>query len=230
MKIFAGVLLLVMCLINGIAGLGYLLGGAIFSVGGEIATESAKEEDKDSKKQAAAAANASSSSEKEFDEKLAKDEEKNSKDLKDAGKEAKKIGAGFTTFGAFLDVLAIGQIVVAIMFFVKSQSARTIGLIVGAGGIAAEVVSILLTNFGVTNLLGLLTGVVVIVAALIKLPPPPAPAYAGGYAPGGYPPGPQGGYPPGPPGGYPPPGYGPPPGAPPGYGPPPGQGGPPYGG
>lgn len=196
MKPLAGALLLVMCLINGIAGLGYLLGGAFASIFGEAVTEVAKEEGKESQKQTAAAAKASSSEEAEHDEELAKKQAENAKNLDEAGKDAKKVGAGLTAFGAFLVLLAIGQIVVAIMFFAKSQSARIIGIVIGACGIAAEGISIAITNLGVTNILGIIVGGLAIAAALVKPPVPPAPAY--GYPPG-YPPGGGPGYPPGPP-------------------------------
>jgi hypothetical protein len=194
MKTLAGVLLIVMCLINGIAGMGYLLGGALFNIGGQVADDIAKEEGKESKDKQAAAAMASSSSEKEADEKLAKKEADTSKDLKEAGKDAKNLGAGLTAFGAFLGILAIAQIVLAVMFFTKSEKARIAGIVIGAAAIVAEVISILITSFGVTNAFGMVVGALAITAALLKTPAAQAAVPAGaGYPPPGYPP------PPGPP-------------------------------
>ena len=184
MRTLAGVLLIVMCLINGIAGLGYLLGGALFNIGGEVAKEEAKVEEKDSKKQAVAAAMASDSAEKTVDQDIAAKEAKDSKELEDAGKNAKNLGAGLSAFGAFLGILAIGQIALAIMFFVNAKAAKITGLVIGGAGILAEVISIVLTKFGVTNGLGLVVGGLAIGAALMASAPatsapPGGPAYPG---------------------------------------------------
>lgn len=212
MRVLAGVLLVLMFVVNGVAGLGYTLGGAFFKVGGEAVSDLGQQEEGQGKKDEAKAATESSASAKKADEKTAAAEEKLGKDLQDGGKKARQLGGALLGLVGGLALLSIAQLVFAIFLF-QDKATKLPLFIVGGFGVAAEVLGSLLTAFGPINALGLAAAVVVIVhAATMKAKDPnaqPQYATAGGY-PGQYPQPVQPQYPQVPQQG--PPGYGPPPG------------------
>ena len=227
MRIFAGILLVLMFVVNGIAGVGYTIGGAFVGGVGAVAEDVGKSEQQSAASEKQAAASASDDTTKSSDEKMAAKDAQNGTKAVDAGKTAKAVGAGLAGLGMFLLALAIGQLTFGVMLFIGKVP--KIGLfIIAALGIGAEVAGAMIVSFGIWNILGIATAIAVVVTAITAQQQNAAatPALAGApyIPPGAMPPG-SGGYgaPPGNPGA--PPGYGSPPGAPPGYGPP--GGGPP---
>jgi hypothetical protein len=170
MRIAAGVLLIIAGVFNLFGGGGYVAcGGASSAMGGamksgslaEFAASGAQtEEDKEQIRQAAAA---------------------NDAELKRAGSELSQAGGGMVALGLFLLVVFGLQIAGAVFLFKNSK--KTFVLVVAGLTILAELLGIAVTAFGWTKAVGVVAGVLAIVAALsigkeATAPPPPPPAAA----------------------------------------------------
>lgn len=155
MRIAAGVLLIIVGIINGMAGMGYAAAGG----GGELA-----------KKAAAEAAKNTDTSKMNAEQK--KQWEKMQADMKKATAEAPSTG-GLAIFGIFLLVMLALQIAGAVTLFMQKAAkfvfvVAILGLVAELGGVIAFGVP-----FGVTNILGIVASVLAFLGAK---------SYAGGAA------------------------------------------------
>lgn len=143
MNIAAGVLVIIAAILNIMGGCTYAVGGALAGGVGEMGSEIA------SGLEDGAGAGA------EAGEEAAKVTE-GSEDLKTAG-------AGLTLWGYALFAIAGIMIAGAVFLFQKSKAVFVI--VTGVLAIGAEVGGILITQFGVMNVCGLVAGVLAILAA-----------------------------------------------------------------
>lgn len=146
MRIAAGVLLIIVGIMNGLAGMGYAAAGG----GGELA------------KQAAAEAVKNADTSKMTPEQKAQFD-KAQADLKKAT-DATSTG-GMAIFGIFLIVMLALQIAGAVTLFM--QKAAKFIMVVAILGIVAELGGVLAFSvpFGITNILGLVASVLAFLAA-----------------------------------------------------------------
>ncbi len=155
MRIAAGVLLIIAAIMNIFAGAGYVLGGGLASVAGEVGDQLAKEVAKEGAVTADDAAKAS-----------------------EALATVKGAGMGLLVFGLFLWVLFILQIVGAVFLFISKG--KMLIFIVAALSIIAEIGGVVIVAFGWTNLFGLVGGVLAFIGAMgigkAIAAPPAAPA------------------------------------------------------
>ena len=145
MNIAAGVLVIIAAILNIMGGCTYAVGGALAGGVGEMGSEIA------SGLEDGAGAGAGA----EAGEEAAKVTE-GSEDLKTAG-------AGLTLWGYALFAIAGIMIAGAVFLFQKSKAVFVI--VTGVLAIGAEVGGILITQFGVMNVCGLVAGVLAILAA-----------------------------------------------------------------
>ncbi len=148
MRILAGILLIVAAILNGCAGAGYALGGAVVAGASQVGSEAKKEMDKTAQKEGATRDAAAEKASHEADATLEK---------------GKAAGGALVIFGIFLFVMLGLQIAGAVVLFL--QKAKGFAIAVGVLGIVAEVVGIVLTKFGWTNIVGLVGSALCIVAA-----------------------------------------------------------------
>jgi len=152
MKIAAGILLIIVAIINGIAGSGYALAGAVGAAATEINAAVEKE----------AAKNAEAAGTTEAD-KAAAEAVKNTQDalktMDTAG-----MGAGMKYFGFFLLILAVMQFVASIMTFMSKGAMFLMAIAVLT--VAGEVGGVVMSSFGVMNVVGLVAGGLLFVAAM----------------------------------------------------------------
>lgn len=139
MRIAAGIILIIAAIINVIAGAGYVLGGGAATLGGAVMEEAAKQADFEG----ADAAEVAKASE-------------------EVGK-VSGLGTGLLVFGLFLWVMFVLQIVGAVFLFIN-KSKMFIFVIAGLS-IVAEIVGIVITTFGWTNIFGLLGGLLAFLGA-----------------------------------------------------------------
>lgn len=164
MRVAAGVLLILVFIINGIAGLGYVLGGAVVGAVGQAAEEVGSDSQKSADKDDKAADKTKDDDEKKTKKELAADEKKAADDLKEGGKKAKTTGGLIALFGLFLVALCITQLVLAILLFMNKHVV-IFGWIVAVLGIGAEVGGAALIKFGAMNIPGLVAALLVIIWA-----------------------------------------------------------------
>lgn len=147
MRIAAGVLLIIVGIVNGIAGAGYATMGA----GGELA------------KQALAEAAKNQDTSKMTPEAKAQ-MEKAQADIKKATEDAPSTG-GLAFFGIFLIVMLALQIAGAVTLFM--QKAAKFIMVVAILGLVAELGGVLAFGmpFGITNILGIVASVLAFLAA-----------------------------------------------------------------
>jgi hypothetical protein len=144
MRIAAGIVLIIAALINIFAAIGYLGAGGAVAAGGkltQLAEEQARKEGRTmtpEEKQAMAQLNAASSS-------------------------MKTSPGALMGFGAFLVLTVVTSIIGAVSLF-QGKRAKFI-LVAGVLAAAAEVVGILITTFGFTNIIGLAAAALAIIAA-----------------------------------------------------------------
>ncbi len=140
MRIAAGVILILAALINIFAALGYLAGGAI-GAGAGAAIEAASAE---AAKQGGEEIKLTDAQKADLDK-------------------AKAAGGGLMIFGIVLLVSVGTSIAGAVMLFTQKNAK----FIMVAGGLAVlvEVIGVVMTAFGVTNLLGIVGGILAIIAA-----------------------------------------------------------------
>jgi hypothetical protein len=155
MRIAAGIILIIAAVINIVAALGYLGGGALSSAGGASALSKALQEE------SAKSANTADTSAA-----LAK--------LQQATDNAPS-GKALMGFGAFLLVTVVTSIAGAVCLF-RSKAAKFV--IVASGlALAAEVIGSLIIGFGPGKILGLVGGILGILGArsiMAKNAPPEA--------------------------------------------------------
>ena len=147
MRIAAGVLLIIASILNLVAGLGYTAVGGGGAALGDAAV------------QAAASQAASQAAAGSVDAKQKKEMEDAAKALGDATKGA----GGLLFFGIFLVVLFGLQIAGGVVLF--REKAAGFAMIVGVLSIVGEGVGAFLTAFGVMNILGLVAGLLAIIAS-----------------------------------------------------------------
>lgn len=148
MRVAAGVILIIAAVFNLIASLGYLAGGAVSTgVKSAAATEYAQTQN------------------------LTDEQKAEWEKLQD---EVGNAGMGFMAFGVFL-LVSVGILIAGAVFLFQNKKAQFV-MIAGGIAILAEVIGILITNFGVTNIIGLVGGVLAIIAAKSMGGAPAAPA------------------------------------------------------
>ena len=142
MRTAAGVILIIAAVFNLVASLGYLAGGAATSAIGSGMSEVATQMQTETGSQMTAEQKAQ---------------------MEKFQDEVGGSGIGFMAFGVFL-LVSVGILIAGAVFLFQNKKAQ---FIVIAGGIAilAEVIGILITKFGVTNIIGLVGGIMAILAA-----------------------------------------------------------------
>jgi len=148
MRIAAGVLLIIAAVLNLFASLGYLGGGAATSGLGDLsetAMESSMYEDE------------TGMSDEEF---------------QDVADSLQGAGGIWMAMGVFL-LVSVGVLIAGAVFLFQSKQAK---FALGAGimALVAEGLGIALTSFGVMNLIGLVAGVLTIIAARSYMSQPPS--------------------------------------------------------
>ncbi len=141
MRIAAGVFLIIAAIINLLAAFTYVAGGAVVS-GAEGLSEAMQEQ------AAATGEGITPEQQAEFDS--AMDEAPS--------------GGGMLALGGFLFVVLVMQIVGAVQAF-RSKAAMLV-MVVGGLSILAEVWGAVVAGFGIGNIIGLLAGILAIVAGL----------------------------------------------------------------
>ncbi len=142
MRTAAGVILIIAAVLNLLVSFGYLAGGgAASALGSEGMTEMMNVAQQSGSQMTA--------EQKEAIEK-AQDEVAGS-------------GIGLMAFGVFL-LVSVGILIAGAVFLFKNTKPQFI-MIAGAMAIAAEVIGSLMTTFGVMNILGLVGGIMAIIAA-----------------------------------------------------------------
>ena len=143
MRIATGVILIVAAVLNLLASLGYLAGGAVTGGLTEMGAqmEQAAQQDREMSEEDKAAAEAA----------------------KEMFSAASSYGPLLLAFGVFL-LISVGILIAGAVFLFQGKKP---GFIIGAGvvAIAAEVIGILITAFGVTNLVGIIGGVLAFISA-----------------------------------------------------------------
>jgi len=138
MRTAAGVLLIIVAVFNLIGSLGYIVGGGLASNMDNIATYA----------------------EKESGNKMT---EKDKAALTEMQEKVGGTGMGFLAFGVYL-LISVGILIAGAVFLFKNTKPKFI-MIAGAMAIVGEVIGILITNFGPTNVLGLVAGILAIISA-----------------------------------------------------------------
>lgn len=137
MRVAAGVILIIAAIFNLLASLVYLGGGAATT----------------------GMSNLAESSYVQGQELTAEQKD----DIEKVKEEVGNSGIGFLAFGVFL-LVSVGILIAAAVFLFQDTKPQFI-MVAGAMAILAEVIGILITQFGVTNILGLVGGVLAIIAA-----------------------------------------------------------------
>jgi len=146
MKISAGVILIIAAIFNLFASLGYFAGGALTTAGTEYA-DSYAEIAQDSED----LAQLSDSEKVQLDE------------VRDALQTGSAIGGGLMIYGIFL-LISVGILIAGAVFLFKDSNAKFV-MIAGGVAIAAEMMSIYITSFGIMNVLGIVGGALALIAA-----------------------------------------------------------------
>jgi hypothetical protein len=89
--------------------------------------------------------------------------EEQKKEIKKVSDEVGNAGMGFMAFGVYL-LASVGILIAGAVFLFQNKKPQFI-MIAGGMAILAEVIGILITTFGVTNLVGLVGGILAILAA-----------------------------------------------------------------
>lgn len=142
MRTAAGVILIIAAVLNLMASLGYLAGGAATTAIGTGMTEVAVIAQQESGNQMTAEQQA---------------------DLDKIQDEMGGTGIGFMAFGVFL-LVSVGILIAGAVFLFKNTKPQFI-MIAGGMAILAEVIGSLISSFGVMNILGLVGGILAILAA-----------------------------------------------------------------
>ncbi|MFC3193799.1 hypothetical protein ACFODZ_06060 [Marinicella sediminis] len=137
MRVAAGVILIIAAVLNLLASLGYLAGGAATTGVANMAESGYVQGQELTAEQRA--------------------------ELEEIQNEVGGSGIGLMAFGVFL-LVSVGILIAGAVFLFQDKKPQFI-MVAGAMAILAEVIGILITNFGVTNILGLVGGVLAIIAA-----------------------------------------------------------------
>jgi hypothetical protein len=138
MRTAAGVILIIAAVFNLLASFGYLAGGAATTSLSTVATY----------------AEQNGGQEMTAEQKAV---------IEKAQDEVGGTGMGLMAFGVFL-LVSVGILIAGAVFLFKNTNPQFI-MIAGGMAILAEVIGILITTFGVTNLVGLVGGIMAILAA-----------------------------------------------------------------
>ncbi len=142
MRTAAGVILIIAAVLNLMASLGYLAGGgAATALGSEGMSD------------------VMTMAQQNGSQMTAEQQAVMSK----AQEEASGTGIGLMAFGVFL-LVSVGILIAGAVFLFKNTKPQFI-MIAGGIAIAAEVIGSLITTFGVMNILGLVGGIMAIIAA-----------------------------------------------------------------
>ena len=156
MRTAAGVILIIVAVLNLMASLGYLAGGGAASALGSGMSDVAMIAQQESGNEMTAEQKAQ----------MAKFED-----------EVGGSGMGLMAFGVFL-LVSVGILIAAAVFLFKNTKPQFI-MIAGGMAILAEVIGSLISSFGVMNILGLVGGILAIIAAKgmgVGSPPEPVDA------------------------------------------------------
>ncbi len=137
MRVASGVILIIAAVFNLIASLGYLAGGAATTGVANMAESGYVQGQEMTEEQKA--------------------------ELEKIQDEVGGSGIGLMAFGVFL-LVSVGILIAGAVFLFQDKKPQFI-LIAGAMAILAEVIGILITSFGVTNILGLVGGALAIISA-----------------------------------------------------------------
>jgi hypothetical protein len=137
MRVAAGVILIIAAVFNLIASLGYLAGGAATSSVANMAESGYVQGQQLTAEQQA--------------------------ELDEIKSEVGGSGIGLMAFGVFL-LVSVGILIAGAVFLFQDKKPQFI-MIAGAMAIVGEVIGILITTFGVTNILGLVGGILAIICA-----------------------------------------------------------------
>jgi hypothetical protein len=150
MRTAAGVILIIAAVFNLFAGLGYLGSGAAVTGLGQAAIYAEQE----------------SGQQMTAEQKAAIDKVQD---------EVGGSGMGLMAFGIYL-LVSVGILIAGAVFLFQNKKAKFI-LIAGGMAILAEVIGILITTFGLTNIIGIVGGILAILAAkAMGTGPAPEPA------------------------------------------------------
>jgi hypothetical protein len=138
MRTAAGVLLIIVAVLNLLASLGYLAGGALTTGASDIAMYA----------------------EQQACEEMTAEQKEAVEKMQDA---VGGSGIGFLAFGVLL-LVSVGVFIAGAVFLFKNVKPQFI-MIAGVMAIAIEVIGSLITSFGVMNILGLVAGIMAIIAA-----------------------------------------------------------------
>lgn len=142
MRTAAGVILIIAAVLNLMASLGYLAGGGAASALGSGMSDVAVIAQQESGAQMTAEQKA---------------------EMEKFQDEVGGSGIGLMAFGVFL-LVSVGILITGAVFLFKNTNPQFI-MIAGVMAIAAEVIGSLISSFGVMNILGLVGGVLAILAA-----------------------------------------------------------------
>lgn len=140
MNIAAGVLLIIAAILNFIGGCGYAIGGAVAGGVGEMGSEFATGL-----------------------EEAGEGADTGSAEIEESSEDLKATGAGLQLWGYALWVIAGLMIAGAVFLFMKSKAGFV--LVTGVLALVAEIGGIVITTFGIMNVVGLIAGVLTILAA-----------------------------------------------------------------
>ncbi len=146
MKITAGVILIIAAIFNLFASFGYMAGGAITSGGSQYAEKLMVEAAKNN-----------------LDNSINEDQPTDLNVIKNALDDGEAIGGGLMVYGIFL-LISVGILIAGAVFLFKESNPGFIK-IAGIISILAEVISIVIISFGVMNVLGIVGGVLALIAA-----------------------------------------------------------------
>lgn len=138
MRTAAGVLLIIAAVFNLVGSLGYIAGGAVSTNMESIATYA----------------------EKESGETMSAEDKAALSEIQDKVGGA---GMGLMAFGMFL-LVSVGILIAGAVFLFKNTKPNFI-MVAGGMAIVAEVIGILITTFGITNIVGLVAGILAIISA-----------------------------------------------------------------
>lgn len=137
MRVASGVLLIIAAVLNLLASLGYLAGGAATTGVSNMADSAVVQQQQLSEQEKA--------------------------QLDQIKSEVGGTGVGLMAFGVFL-LVSVGILIAGAVFLFQNKKGQFI-MVAGAMAIVAEVIGILITNFGVTNIIGLVGGIMAILCA-----------------------------------------------------------------
>lgn len=142
MRTAAGVILIIAAVLNLMASLGYLAGGGAATALGSGMSEIAIMAEQES-------GNKMTAQQKE--------------DMQKIKEQTGGAGIGLMAFGVFL-LVSVGILIAGAVFLFKNTKPQFI-MIAGGMAILAEVIGSLISSFGVMNILGLVGGIMAIIAA-----------------------------------------------------------------